>query len=102
MQVLYDEGSSKPHRPPSRAQASVRTSARSVGRGTGRPAIEPRQKTNPGAFLDAVCVAEGDMFRRSASASVLDDPAWSKNLARTHAPCTGTGRSLGRPKAPLG
>jgi hypothetical protein len=32
----------------------------------------------------------------------LGDPAWSKNLACTHAPCTGTGRSPGRPKALLG
>jgi hypothetical protein len=32
----------------------------------------------------------------------LGDPAWSKNLARTNAPCTGTGRSPGRLKAPLG
>jgi RNA-directed DNA polymerase len=29
----------------------------------------------------------------------LGDPAWSKNLARTHAPCTGTGRPHVRPQA---
>src|ERR671926_1186481 len=37
--------------------------------------------------------------RVQAVARACADPAWSKTLACTHAPCAGTGRSLVRPQA---
>jgi hypothetical protein len=59
----------------------------------GQPLSRDR-KLVPGA--DAVCVAEGNMFKR-AQRERLGGPAWSENLACAHAPCTGTGRSPGWP-----
>jgi len=55
----------------------------------GQP-LSPAKIHIPGA--DAIAKVEGDLDRR-VSASCLDDPVWSKNLACVEARCTGTGRS---------
>ena len=49
---------------------------------------------------DAVSLVEGTMSG-CAIASIRLDPAWSKTLACTDAPCTGTGRSPARSLATL-
>ena len=64
----------------------------SAGECTGQPLSRDRD-TNLGRRRCSV--AEGDMFRR-VSASVRP-PAVVLEPACAHAPCTGTGRSLGRP-----
>jgi hypothetical protein len=61
----------------------------SLGERTGQPLSRDR-KLIPGA--DAVGVAEGK-YVQERQRKRLGNPVWSKNLARTHAPCTGTGRS---------
>ena len=93
MQVLYDEGVANHIGPKPCAGVREDVGEASAGERAGQPLSRDR-KLIPGA--DAVCVAEGDMFRR-ASASVWTARRGRRNLACAHAPCTGTGRSLGRP-----
>lgn len=50
---------------------------------------------------DAVSLAEGNTVG-FVIASIRSDPAWSETLARTEAPCTGTGRSPARSLAHWG
>ena len=98
MQVHYDEGIANRIDPEPCAGIREDIGEASAGGRAGQPLSRDR-KLIPGA--DAVCVAEGNMLK-SVIASAWVNPAWSKNLACTHAPCTGTGRSPGWPKALLG
>jgi hypothetical protein len=69
VQVLYDEGVANHIGP--KPCAGVRED---VGRGTGRPAIEPRQKTNPGRRR---CLCSGRRHVQTRQRERLDGPAWS-------------------------
>ena len=93
MQVHCDEGVATHIGPEPCAGVREDVGEASAGERAGQPLSRDR-KLIPGA--DAVCVAEGDMFK-TRQRERLDGPAWSKNLACPQAPCTGTGRSPGRP-----
>ena len=88
MQVHCDEGVAIHIGPEPCAGLREGVGEASAGERAGQPLSRDR-KLIPGA--DAVCVAEGNMSK-SAQRKRLGDPAWSKNLACTHAPCSGTGR----------
>ena len=93
MQVPYDEGVAI-HIGPESCAGAREGRRRSVDRGAHRPAIEPRKLSIPGA--DAVHYG-GRQHGRARHRERPDDPAWSETLACADAPCTGTGRSRGRP-----
>ena len=95
MQVHYDEGIANHIGPEPCAGIRKDVGEASAGERAGQPLSRDR-KLIPGA--DAVCVVEGNMSK-SAKRKHLGDPAWSKNLACTHAPCAGTGRPHVRPPA---
>ena len=99
MQVHYDEGVANHIGPEPCAGIREDVGEASVGERAGQPLSRDR-KLIPGA--DAVCVVEGKQYVQERQRKHLGDPAWSKNLACTHAPCTGTGRSPDRPKGPIG
>jgi hypothetical protein len=93
VQVLRDEGIAIHIGPEPCAGVREDVGEASAGGRAGQPLSRDR-KLVPGA--DAVCVAEGNNVQ-ARQRKRLDGPAWSKNLACAYAPCTGTGRSLGRP-----
>ena len=99
MQVHYDEGIANHIGPEPCAGIREDVGEASAGERAGQPLSRDR-KLIPGA--DAVCVAEGHMYVQERQRKRLGDPAWSKNLARTHAPCTGTGRIAGSATGPEG
>ena len=98
MQVHYDEGVAAHIGPKPCADIREDVGEASAGERAGQPLSRDR-KLIPGARR---CLCSGRQNVQARQRKRLGDPAWSKNLARTQAPCTGTGRSLGRPKAPLG
>ena len=83
MQVHYDEGIANHIGPEPCAGIREDVGEASAGERAGQPLSRDR-KLSPGA--DTVCVVEGNMSK-SANASTWATPAWSKNLACTHAPC---------------
>ena len=92
MEVHYDEGLANRIGPEPCAGFREEVGEASAGERAGQP--WSREKFAPGA--DDVPLSEGNT-NRCAIASTPLDPAWSENLACTHTPCTGTGRSAGWP-----
>jgi len=93
VQVHYDEGIANRIDPEPCAGIREDIGEASAGGRAGQPLSRDR-KLIPGV--------SGRQHARERHRKRLGNPAWSKNLACTHAPCTGTGRSPGWPKALLG
>ena len=94
MQVHYDEGIANRIDPEPCAGIREDIGEASAGGRAGQPLSRDR-KLIPGA--DAVCVAEGNMLE-----SVIASAWVTRRGRRTWHARTGTGRSPGWPKAPLG
>ena len=90
MQVHCDEGIASHIGPEPCAGRREAVGEASVGERAGQP-LSRDSLLVPSA--DAVDIAEGNTTERD-NCEHSDDPAWSKTLARTDAPCAGTGRSL--------
>jgi hypothetical protein len=97
VRVPYGEGVANHIDPESCAGVRKGLGEALTGEHMGQP-LSRERRIVPGA--DAVRTAEGNMDGR-AIRERSDDPAWSQTLACVHAPCAGTGRSHGRPAAPL-
>ena len=95
MQVPYDEGVAIHIGPQPCAVVRKDGGEASAGECTGQP-LNRERPIIPDA--DTVPNVEGNTHGR-AICERPDDPAWSQTLARAEAPCTGTGRSHGRPAA---
>ena len=95
MQVPDDEGIAIHIGPEPCADVRKDAGEASAGEFTGQP-LSRERPIIPGA--DTVPNVEGHTHRR-AIRKRLGDPAWSQTLACAEAPCTGTGRSHGRPAA---
>ena len=97
MEVPYGEGVATRTGPEPCADARKGVGEASAGECTGQP-LNRERPIIPGA--DTVPNVEGHTHGRAISER-LDDPAWSQTLACAEASCTGTGRSHGRPAAPI-
>ena len=87
---------SDPHRPRVLRSRS-RGRRRSVDRGTCGPGIQPRKKLTPGRRR---CKEKAEGPIRCADiARCIGVPRGQRPRARTEAPCAGTGRSHGSPRA---
>ena len=89
MQVHCDEGVAT-RIGPEPCVFRPRGRTRSVGRGAYRPAIEPRKLRSERRRR----LTSGRRHDRMRQREYAIGSAWSETLACTHAPCTGTGRSL--------
>ncbi len=97
MQVPYGEGVATHIGPEPCADVREGVGEASAGECTGQP-LNRERPIIPGA--DTVPNVEGHPHGR-AICERPDDPAWSQTLACADASCTGTGRSHGRPAAPI-
>ena len=97
MQVPYGEGVAIHIGPEPCADVRKGAGEASAGECTGQP-LNRERPIIPGA--DTVPNVEGHPHGR-AICERPDDPAWSQTLACADASCTGTGRSHGRPAAPI-
>ena len=89
MQVSYNEGLAN-HVVPESCAACRETCGEAL---TGVRAGQPLSRDSLLILsADAVDKAEGNTTERDIASTPFGS-AWSKNLARTHAPCLGTGRS---------
>ena len=95
MQVPYGEGVATHIGPEPCASTREGAGEASAGEGAGQP-LNRERPIIPDA--DTVPNVEGDTHGR-AKRERPDGPAWSQTLACAEAPCTGTGRSHGRPAA---
>ena len=74
--------------------ARVREDVGEASAGERRPAIEPRNRSDPECRR---CLLIGRQHGRARYCECPSDSAWSKTLACAEVPCAGTGRSLDRP-----
>jgi len=95
VQVHYDEGVANHIDPEPCAGIREDVGEASAGERAGQPLSRDR-KLIPGARR---CLCSGRQYVQERQRKRLGDLAWSENLACTHTPCPGTGRSHGRPAA---
>ena len=95
MQVHYDEGIANHIGPEPCAGIREDVGEASAGERAGQPLSRDR-KLILGCRR---CLCSGRQYVQERQRKHLGDPAWSKNLACTHAPCAGTGRPHVRPPA---
>ena len=95
MQVHYDEGIANHIGPEPCAGIREDAGEASAGERAGQPLSRDRKLI----FGCRHCLCSGRQYVQERQREHLANPAWSENLARTHAPY---GKSPGRPKAPLG
>jgi hypothetical protein len=89
VQVSYNEGLAN-HVVPESCAVCCETCGEAL---TGVRAGQPLSRDSlPIPSADAVDKAEGNTTERDIASTPFGS-AWSKTLARTHAPCLGTGRS---------
>ena len=98
MQVHCDEGVAAHIGPEPCAGIREDVGEASVGERAGQPLSRDRKVISGCRH----CPCSGRQYVQERQREHLANPAWSENLACTHAPCTGTGRSPDRPKALLG
>ena len=95
MQVHHDEGVAIHIGPEPCAGIREGVGEALTGERIGQP-LSRERGIIPGADAVLHC---GRQHGRARQRECPDDPAWSENLACADAPCTGTGRSHGRPTA---
>ena len=95
MQVHYDEGVAIHIGPEPCAGVREGVGEASAGERIGQP-LSRESDLIPGADAVRMC---GRQHGRARQRERPDGPAWSETLACADAPCTGTGRSHGRPAA---
>ena len=88
MQVHYDEGVANHIGPEPCAGLREDVGEASAGERAGQPLSRDRKLI----LQFTTCLCSGRQYVQERQRKHLGDPAWSKNLACTHAPCTGTGR----------